>query len=276
MKLFACILVIISLIFIPCGCKEEKAAEGPIRETVSYCEESVEIDYPLILNVVCDTGNIEFYSWGRNEIKFEITKKIRGIQEKKVLDKRLKGFSIVLEKDRHEVSFRSAYRGYLRKDEDRSLDLRVYLPQRVEELNLKLDRGKIRMYDDIKCQLKADVNMANLSINSFKGYLDIKADVCDLRIDNGRILNGSRVLVNMGSIRIRAEFEKDGDYSFVTNTGDICLLLPADSNVGFETTGIVEANEFTNSAGLPAGIKASSGMGKIEIKKYSHMVPLSE
>lgn len=276
MKLFAYILVILSLFFIPCGCKEEKAAPGPIRETVSYCEESVKIDYPPVLNVVCDIGNMEFYSWGRNEIKFEITKKIRGIQEKKVLDKRLKGFSVVLEKDGHEVRFRSAYRGYLGKDEDRSLDLRVYLPQRVEEVNLKLNRGRIRMFDDIKCRLKADVDTANLSINSFKGCLNIKADVCDLRIDEGRILNGSSVLVNMGSIRIRAEFEKDGDYSFVTNTGDVCLLLPADSNIGFETAGTVETNEFADSTGLPAGIKVSSGMGKIEIKKYSHMVPLSE
>ena len=121
----------------------------------------------------------------------------------------------------------------------------IYLPKSVDVLNLKLDIGNIKFHDDLKGILNADINTANMEINKFDGVVNIKGDVGNVRISNGKIEGESSIIKNIGSISVKAEFKEEGKYLFKTGTGNIDLILPDNSQIAFESIGELEINEFS-------------------------------
>lgn len=234
---------------------------------MEHMEKTIQTEKPYALHLSCDSANIEIYCWGEEKTKFEITKRIRGVQNKDVLEDMLDDYEILIAQEGDYVSFKSKYHGKIKNPADFGIDLRLYIPKKIKSLECVLDVGKIVIYDDIKCDISALINMANASINRFEGRLNLKAEMCDLRILGGAIKKGSDVDINLGNIQVKAELENSNDYSFRTNVGNIDLSIPRETNVSFNAVGNVEASDFEHITDME-GIKIKSGMGRIAIKNY--------
>lgn len=248
------------------ACTVSTIEPGPKNEVNSYIERMIKADKPLVLDLFCDSGNIEVYTWEKSEIKFEVTKRVRGVFKKEVLSEKLKNFNIQINKEEDKIVFNSQYEGKDKNPIDRSIDLIVYLPKGVNTLNLKVDIGNIKFHDDIKGILNADINMANMEINKFDGVVNINGDIGNVKISNGKIEGESSIIKNIGSISVKAEFKEDGKYIFKTGTGNIDLMLPEGLQIAFESIGELEVNEFGDS-GYPTKAYVETSMGKIAIKK---------
>jgi PBP1b-binding outer membrane lipoprotein LpoB len=266
MRLLKCLPVFICLCLILYGCASDTAGFKPKREVVSYDEKILNTDQFPSLDLTNNSGNIEIYSWDRREIKFEIKKRIRGMGSEEILKKDLDGFRIEFKQENDDFYFISSYNGPIKSQIDRAIDLNVTIPKDIKSISCQLDVGKIKIHDDIKCELKFKINMANIDINRFDGIINLKADMSDLRISGGRLKDGSNIKINMGNIQVKAELE-EGSYNFDTNMGNIDLSFPSESDINLETIGTVEQNEFISSSNL-VFLRVRSGMGKIAIKKY--------
>lgn len=250
------------------GCNYSEIELGPKKELTSYSEKTIQAGDSLNLYIENDSGNIEVYSWKKKQVKFEITNKVRGIQTQEVLEKDLEEFVVYIDDtEDNKVYFKSRYNGSIKNPADAGTDIKIYIPKKVKYLSFKLDIGRIKIYDDIECEMDIEVNMANVDINRFEGLVNMTADMGDLKISGGRIMSGSSVSTGMGNIRIKAEHEGVGDFVYKTDMGSIELLLPSRSNVCFESIGSLEVNEFS-AYSSPTKIKVKSGMGRISIKKY--------
>jgi len=251
-----------------CGCKGVEGKVGLKREAVSYSEEILDVKQPLQLDLAGDLCNIEVYSWDRDQVKFEIIKRIRGIEEAEALQRRLKDFYVAVAQEGNKVVFKSEYKGAIKNPADRRMDLKVFVPRGgVDSVDIKLETGRIKFHDDIKSRLNAQVKMASTEINRFEGVINFNADMGDLRIAGGKIYNGSDISINTGNIQIKAEFENGGIYCFQTKMGNIDLSLPDGSPVSFENVGATEVNDFT-SGDYKTKVKLLSGLGKISVRKY--------
>jgi len=267
MKLQRTIPVIFAICVVLCGCASQNADIGPKREVAAYSEHVFKVSKPPGVDITSDSGNIEIYSWDRKEVKFEVTKKIRGIREKDLLEKELEGFKVDIEQQGDDIFYQTSYKGHMKNQIDRAVDLKIFIPKKIKSIDCRLDLGKIKIYDDLECELNMTINMANVDINRFEGKINLDADMCDLRISNGRLDADSKVKINMGSIQIKGEYQ-GGSYDFDTNMGNVELNIPAGLKVSLETVGTVEANEI-ESGDYPVALRIRSGMGKIALKKYT-------
>ncbi|HOM02088.1 MAG TPA: hypothetical protein PLH43_04585 [Acetivibrio sp.] len=249
------------------GCTSSKTVLGPKKEVNSYSEETVEVEKLLVLDIFCDSGNIEMYTWDKDKVKFEMTKRVRGTEDEETLKQKFENFSIDISQNENNVIFRSEYKGKDKNPIDKSIDLKIYVPKAEKTLNLKLDTGNIKFYDDIKGVLNADINMANMEINRFLGVVNIKGNVGNVIISNGKIYGTSGIIKNIGSISVKAELQEGGDYTFKTGTGNIDLMLPKYSKISFESVGELEVNEFSDFS-HPTKAKVETSMGKIAITSY--------
>lgn len=237
------------------------------KEVSLYSEKIVEAGGPLVLDIFCDSGNIEMYTWDKDGVKFEMTKRVRGTESEEILSQKLNNFNIDINENENKIIFKSEYKGKDKNPIDKSIDLKIYVPKAEKTLNLKLDIGNIKFYDDIKGVLNADINMANMEINRFVGVVNIEGDVGNVKISSGKISGKSSIVKNIGNISVKAEFEEGGDYTFKTGTGNIDLMLPYGSKVSFESVGELEVNEF-NDFNHSTKAKVETSMGKIAITGY--------
>jgi hypothetical protein len=249
------------------GCSNEIKLIGPKQEVSQYSAEVFNIKNSVNLSINNDTGNVEIYVWNKKEIKFEITKKLRGAQSKVDLLKKLNDFILKIKNENDNIYFNAKYKGNIKSPFDRSIDLKIYLPQRISEINCKMDIGKIKIFDEINCNLNIQMNMVDTQINMFKGKLEIKGDMGDLRINDCEILPDSFVKINNGSIIIKGNLINQGKYDFETGIGNIDLSFPVESKLNIESVGAMDKNEFTSEEGA-AIVRVESGMGKISINKY--------
>jgi hypothetical protein len=266
MKLCLIILVIIACILLVQGCSKDDIIIGPKSEVTSYSEKTIKADKPIELNISCDSSNIEISTWDKNEAKFEVTKRIRGLESKEILESKLKDFNITEENSDNKVTFISKYKENIKSPQDIMTDLKLTLPSEMKALNIKVDTGTIKVYSKIKCDLKLDINMVNTIINSFEGKINLKGDMGNLTIVKGKINKDSSVVVNMGNISINAEYDEDGIYDYETDVGNIDLKIPEDSKISVESSGVIEGNKFVNKL-YKTKIKLRSDMGKITINK---------
>lgn len=267
MKLFKRIIGIIILIMLFSGCSIKEVNISPKIEVISYKEEIIKNYKPETLDFICDYSDFEIYSWGKDDVKFEITKRLRGTREKDVLENEFKNFSVNISQVGGKLNFKSYYKGKINNPIDRSLDLKIYVPKKIQGISFKLDSGNINFLDDVDYNLRFDANMTDTSINRLNGAIDFKSKVGNIDIKNGRIKGNSNIKAGIGNINIKAEFEDEGKYNFLTDVGNIYLNLPQKAQVNFETIGTLEVNELQTYSNNTI-IKLKTGMGKITIKKY--------
>ncbi|MCX8131804.1 MAG: DUF4097 family beta strand repeat-containing protein [Clostridia bacterium] len=261
--------VVLCFIFFT-SCSSSVVEMGPKKEVAEHIEKTIEIKEHLDLFVDADSSNIEFYTWDKGKVKFEIKNRVRGMGEKKELESKLKNFDINLSQDGNMVVYKARYGKSIKSHGDISSDIRIFIPKNAESVGCKVGTGTIKVLDDLKSSLNIEVDMANIEVRRLEGKLKVKGDMGNLKVENGKIRSDSKVSVNFGNIDIKAEFEERGNYVFETRTGNIDLQLPEESRISFENMGTVEVNDFTDK-NYPAKIKTSTDMGRITIKKYKFL-----
>jgi hypothetical protein len=129
-----------------------------------------------------------------------------------------------------------------------------------------MDIGTVKMLDDLETDLNLETNMVNVDIKRLKGKLNLKGDMGNLRLENGKLKSDSSVSLNLGNIEIKSEYE-EGRYEYKTGTGNIDLEISKEASISFENLGTVEANDIKQ-GDYQTIIKNSTDMGRITIKKY--------
>ena len=250
-----------------CSCSETAIVSGPKKQAVSYDEHTVKTVYPLRLRVSIDFGNIELYTWDKDDIKLETTARLRGTGPEDKLKEGLENFDLIINEGESEIEIKSIYNGPVKSPVDRSFDVKIYIPRSSGTISLQLDTGRIKIFDDIKCELTARVNMANIDINRIEGTLKVEGDMCDLRVAQGELRSGSTVKVNFGYIKVKAKLDESGTYDFETGSGNIELSLPEKTKINLDASGAIDTEDFENAEdGIK--IRAYTGMGNVSINKY--------
>ncbi|OPZ84286.1 MAG: hypothetical protein BWY74_04244 [Firmicutes bacterium ADurb.Bin419] len=219
------------------------------------------------MDISCDSSNIEVYVWNRDAIKFEITRRIRGAYKKEILLEKLEDFYIDIINDNDSVSLKTNYTGSRKKSLETSVDLKVYIPRKIESMNYKIDYGSIKFFDDIRGVLNADLDNADIEINRLDGILNITGNVGNVKVSGGKMSGSSSICILDGNISVKAEFDETGEYIFSTRRGCIEVCAPSDSKVGFDTVGKLEANEF-GGKDKASKVWISSEIGSIVVRKY--------
>ena len=261
------LIVAVALCTALSGCKGSVVENGPKKEVSAYSEKIIEADIPLQLVLDCENSSIEVYSWNRNEVKFEMTKRIKGRESKDNLFKLLNGFNIFTNKESGRINLICRYKGNSGKFAECLLGLKVFIPKKTNRIDCTQKTGKLKFIDDLHCNLNINTDSVVVEINRLEGRLVYKTKSGDLRISAGVIETDSFAQAIDGNIRIKGQFREAGSYSFKTGTGIVGLCLPDDLNAAFENLGQVETCNFIK-GDYPAKFKLESKIGKIEISKF--------
>ena len=176
------LLIIIIQCLLHTACSVSQPETGPRKEASAYMEDTVEIEGSPELNLLCESGNIEFYSWDRKNIKFEVTKRVTGRGEKSALKDKLDDLEVDITSEGNKVFLEFRNRIKRKKVYDCCVDLRIYMPKGIAEYNLKQDNGNIRFFDDAKGILKVDIACVKLDINRFEGVISVKGNSGSINI----------------------------------------------------------------------------------------------
>ena len=256
------------MMLISTGCEIKSEYIGLKKENISFDEIIFNVEQPPEIEIYGDTSNIEIYNWDEKTVKFEIFKKIkRTYSSEKKLNADYEKFKIHTKQEGNKISFEYKYEGEEINTLDQCMDLKIYLPQKVKLLKLSLDLGKIKIHDDLSCDVLADLNMANMEVKKFEGMINFEGDMSNITISNGFIYTGSKVIVNMGNIDLKFDYQKGGEYQFNTKMGNIDLTIPKSSEINLESTGYMQKNEFLTGE-YPTKFNVKTDMGRICIDKY--------
>ena len=255
--------VLIALALILTSCSNN---ELPRLEVTSYMEKTVYTDIPLQMDIECENGATEVYSWNRNEVKLEITKIIRGNEARSVLLKRLDGFNVGIDREAERLALKCRFRSGNRNTEGR-INLKLYIPKKTSSFSLIQKSGSITFLDDFDGDIDINAEKLDLNINSLEGKLTCMLEKGDLRVVSGELESDSSALISKGNIRIKASFECSGNYSFKTDYGILELCIPQSTNAVFDTFGLLEAGDF-NVGVNPSRFRLESKIGKISILKF--------
>jgi len=271
-------IITILMVFLLSGCGIAHEKTNIKIETSSYSERTVDIKGKYNFDLSCDVANIQMYSWKKDDIKFEITKRISGTYEKEVLNEKLKNFEIDIKTDNDTVFLKSRYKG----DKDfcsMVVDYTIYIPKSIEFMNYKVNEGNIKLFDDVHGTLNAELDNSDIEINRFDGILNICGNKGDVKISSGKISGKSEVKKSVGNISIKTEFDENGVCDIYTGLGHIDLSTYTHSKVEFETVGELAINEFAQndcseviadgrSDDKGAKVRLKSELGKISIREY--------
>lgn len=233
----------------------------------NYMEKTFLLEQPAKLSIISFSSNIELYTWKHDKIKVEM--------EKKALDpgdpdcvRKLKNIKINIQKDDlHKIVFEAAYKGFPINSDRHSVDIKLHIPSEVQLICLELDKGSIKIHDDLTGQLKAKLGRVDFDINNIRGTINIKGKKSNIRIFNGKIDSGSTIEQDVGNIKVRTDLDKNGSYLFKTGMGNISLLFPYDAKLETRCIGNTKINEFENRLNF-ATVVIRCSMGDIYLKKY--------
>jgi hypothetical protein len=259
-------LVLMIFVFLLSACSDAAVEMGPKREVSKYLEKTYEIKDPLELEVEVDSSNIEAYSWDKKQFKIEVKNRIRGVGKRTELVEKLKNFDINIFQNENRINCEIKYKKKIKNAADISSDLILFIPKKVKTVQIKMDIGTVKMLDDLETDLNLETNMVNVDIKRLKGKLNLKGDMGNLRLENGKLKSDSSVSLNLGNIEIKSEYE-EGRYEYKTGTGNIDLEISKEASISFENLGTVEANDIKQ-GDYQTIIKNSTDMGRITIKKY--------
>lgn len=270
------ISIIILMVFLLSGCGTYGKTDRKI-ELSSYSENIFEIKGKYNLDISCDVSNIDIYTWKREDIKFEIKKRVSGKYKEELLKEKLENFAIDIKTDKDTVFLDGRYRGSDKDSLGVIVDYTIYMPKTIEYMNYKLEKGKIKLFDDVRGVLKAELDNADIEINKFDGSLNICGKEGNVKISGGKMSGACEVKKDIGNINIKSEFDENGKYDICTGLGHIDLFAHTSSGLDFETVGELTINEFADNyyKGIVVSseekmtkVRIRSELGKISIRKY--------
>jgi len=270
--------------FILSACGIAHGESNKIIEGSAYSEKIIDVKGKYNFDILCDAANISVYTWKKDNIKFEITRKVSGTYKKEIIDKKLEKFEIDIKTDDDTVFLKSRYTGGNRDSCNVIVEYTIYMPKSIDNISFKVGKGKIKLLDDIRGTLNAELDSTDIEINRFDGELNIGGNEGNVKISSGKISGSSKVIKKVGNISIMSEFDLNGEYDICTGLGHIDLLTAASTKVDFETVGELVKNEFAENGRedtitksefehpyngeKTAKVRVKSDMGKISIGKY--------
>lgn len=238
----------------------------PRLEVSSYMEKTIETDTPFKIDIDCENGNTEVYSWNRKEARLEFTEIVRGNELKSELLKRLDDFNIAIDSKEGTLTLKSGFRGGSRKSGG-LLNLKLYIPKKTSSFSIVQKSGSLTFLDDFNGDIDVNAENLDLNINRMEGKLKCLLEKGNLRVSSGELESDSNAMTSKGNIRIKATFESSGAYSFKTGFGILELCLPVSTNAVFDTYGLLETVDFTAGEN-PSRFRLESRVGKISVLKF--------
>lgn len=257
-----------ALCFLVVSCSSEVGL--PVRRAAEYGEKTLEVKLPLQLKLDCANCDLEIYSWKRQEVKFEYTTSVTGKYTTESLAKKLKCFSIETQVRVREVDFVSGYTGSNKAES--KIELRVYIPKKTNSIELLCKKGNLKIFDDVEGELVIQSDIFDVDINRFDGKLNCNLKEGNVRLAAGKLTDGSTIETGRGNIRVKAEYEPAGTYSFIAREGLLDIFLPKSLNAEFADdfpVGYAETEHRENESNRDAAnFKLVSGIDRILINRF--------
>lgn len=260
--------ILIILIAIITGCGSEKASITTKNGISQYKNSSIEIAKGTdTLNINVDSGNLQIYCGDKNEIKFELKHTIRDYKTNEALEKMLKKYSITSKEQKNTLFFTVDYKDKIKNTQSIYTDIKLTISRHIKKINISQQLGSFTIEDKYEGDIAAKLDFVNSEIKSMEGQLLFECGTGNLKLNSGKLLNGSRVDINSGSISVKAECQEQSKYLFQTQKGNVELNFPVNSNILLESFGTVQNNQFTGMEGN-IEIETSTKMGKISVNGY--------
>ena len=260
--------IVIILIVIITGCGSDKAAITTKNGVSQYKNSSIEITKVIdTININVDSGNLQIYLDDKNEIDFRVKHTIRDYKTNEELEKLLKKYSITSKKQKNSLFFTVHYRDKIKGTQTVCSDIKLTISRRIKKINISQQLGSLAIEDKYEGDIVAKLDSVNSEIKSMEGKLSFECVTGNLRLNSGKLLDGSLVDINSGSIYVKAECMDKSKYSFKTQKGNIRLNFPVSSDILLESFGTVQNNQFTGLVGN-IEIETSTKMGKISVNGY--------
>lgn len=263
---------------VSCG----KPAIGPCREVTVYGKETVKTEIMPELIMKIQSGDIDVFTHASEDIVFETAMRAAGDAERDDLMNALLKVSYNVECNNSKTVFTfPGANSDVKPQYDLRLGITVYVPKKIKNISIQIDRGNITFHDDLKCDIAVKAGAAGIGINNPDGRIDIEGKIGNVRISSGKLKEGSQIKMDAGNLHIAVKEYQQGSYFFKTGKGDISVYIPEDSIVTFENVGIVRENEHTYSSkhsySDPATkISLLCDLGEISIKKNRSFHVLSQ
>lgn len=239
----------------------------PKKEATAYNEKTYSVKNAVKISFDCDNANIEFYTWNKDDVKIESTRRTRGNSSEEILKEELAKFEISESQDNSTINFKSRYDGLIKEDTGKSIDLKVYLPIKVDSVHFDVKTGSVKFVDDISCNIiDGSIDIGNCEISHMKGCLVFSGDISNFKLKSGLLTGDSKVTINTGNIYANSYYTEGKNYSYENDIGTVEICAPAASKISFETIGMTEANDFSPTT-YPTIVKVKNNMGKITIRK---------
>jgi len=259
------IFVILIILFAGCGNKETTDVK---HEVCKYNNSSINLAKgTYYVNINIDSANLQIYCWDKKEIKYEVKHIIRDNKPIEELGELLNKYSIKSETKENTLFFSVNYDGKIKNSEDIYSDVKLTIPRKIKTVNITQQLGNLIVEDKYTGNIDAELDSVNSEIKSLKGQLLLECNKGNLRLNSGRLSRNSSVKINKGNIYIKAQCQEQSQYSFETETGNIELNLPIDSNILLQSFGRVKYNQFTGIEG-DIHIETSAKTGEISVNGY--------
>ncbi len=267
MKRLIAFMLFIILIFLISGCGG-KAATVHKAQASQYKNSSVELPKEVkSININIDSGSLQIFCWDKQEIKFEVKHTARDNRTDEELEKLLKRYSIDSGIKDGTFVLSVDYDGKIKNPKDFFSDVKLTVPRKIKNIALTQDTGDFTLEDRFQGNITAELGSVNSEIKDMEGKLDLKCRKGNVRLNSGKLSDGSGVAVNSGNIYVKTECHNMSKYSFQTQTGNVELNFPVSSAILLDAFGSVQNNQFEGVDGdilINAGTKA----GKISVNGY--------
>jgi DUF4097 and DUF4098 domain-containing protein YvlB len=266
MKRISLLILAVLLIFL-FGC--ENSETTAVKHEVSKFRDS-EFDTAKgihYVNINIDSANFKIYFWDKKEIRVEAKHTIRDNKTIEKLEKLLDKYSITSENKEDTYFLTVKYNGRIDNPEDIYTDIKLTIPRKIKEVNITQQAGNLIFEDKYTGNINANLTSVNTELKSLKGQIILECKKGNMSLNSGTLLNNSSVKINNGNIRIKAQCQSRSEYSFETETGNIELNFPIDSDILLQSSGRVKYNQFCGIDGN-IHIKTSAKTGEISASGY--------
>jgi len=264
-RIYLFIFIIIIIVFTGCGDKDTvtfKHGESLYKNSLIEIAKDINT-----IDIDINSGNLQIYCWDKKEIKFEAKHTIRDNKTNEELQKQLKKYSIVSEEQENTFFFTVDYKGNVKDIQNIYTDVKLTIPRRISKISISQQHGSIIIEDKFEGDISAELDSVNSEIKALKGKLSFKCETGNFRLNSGKLSNESFVDINSGSIYLKTECQEQSKYSFQTQSGNIELNFPVNSNILLKSYGTVQNNQFTGVEGNIV-IETSTKMGEISVNGY--------
>ena len=224
--------ILIILIAIITGCGSDKDAVTIKHGVSQYKNSSVEITKGIdTININVDSGNLQIYFGDKRELEFEVKHTIRDFKTNKELEKLLKEYTISSKEQKNTLLFTVDYKDKIKSSQTIFSDIKLTISRRIKKINISQQHGSLTFEDKYEGDIAAKLDYVNSEIKAMEGKLIFDCGTGNLRLNSGKLLNGSLVDINSGSIYVKAECMDTSKYSFKTQKGNIVLNFPVSSDI---------------------------------------------